>query len=257
MITLILTLALSILPQSAPAPMSANAVKLSPKPLAEFELSKLRGVIRRLAWNAEGTQLYLQTTELKSDALVKEAFNYVIDATTGTLKKVDTEPAWAAEYYTWKSWKSAPGDDAFLIELASEQRRSTATGVPMGGNAARGGGVDATSGISADEVVAAAQQQQSGTANIMRLKGQVIGEWMNQPIVPGQSFGWGPTGTNLIAYAEPNNRQLMVMDKSGAKQKISDTKGVYVPAFSLDGQKLAWVEVRGKKAILVVSDIAR
>lgn len=256
MTTLLLTLALAFLPQLAAGPLTANTVKLSPKPVAEFELNKLRGVIRRLAWNADGTQVYLQTAELKSDALVKEAFNYVITVATGELKKVDLEPAWAAEYYTWKSWKSAPGDDAFVIELASEQRRNAATALPMGGDAARGGGVDPTQGASAESVMAAAQQSQSGTFNIMRLKGQVIGEWMNQPIVPGQSFGWGPKGSNVIAYAEPNNRQLMVMDKSGAKQKVSDTKGVYVPAFSLDGQKLAWMEVRGKKATLVIADVS-
>lgn len=257
MTTLILALALSILPQSAPAPIAASAVKLAPKPVAEFELSKLRGVIRRLAWNADGTQLYLQTAELKSDALVKEAFNYVITVATGELKKVDGEPTWASEYYAWKSWKSAPGDDAFTIDVASEQRRNAATALPMGGDAARGGGVDPTSGASAESVMAIAQQSQSGTYNIMRLKGQIIGEWANQPIVPGQTFGWGPKGSNLIAYAEVNNRALMVMDKSGAKQKIADTKGVYVPAFSMDAQKLAWFEVRGKKAVLVVSDVSK
>ena len=257
MTTLILALALSILPQSAPAPVSASAVRLAPKPVAEFELSKLRGVIRRLAWNADGTQLYLQTAELKSDALVKEAFNYIITVATGELKKVDTEPAWASEYYAWKSWKSAPGDDGFMIEVASEQRRNAATALPMGGDAARGGGVDPTSGASAESVMAIAQHSQSGTYNIMRLKGQVIGEWANQPIVPGQTFGWGPKGSNLIAYAEVNNRALMVMDKSGAKQKIADTKGVCVPAFSMDAQKLAWLEVRGKKAVLVVSDVSK
>jgi len=261
MTTLLLALALSILPQSAAGPISANAVKLTPKPIAEFELSKLRGVIRRLAWNADNTQLYLQTTELKLDALVKEAFNYVIDAATGAMKKVDAEPAWATDYYAWKSWKSAPGDDKFMIEVASEQRKASATSIPMAGDYARGGtGADvsgAAGSASMESVAAAAQQLQSGTANIMRLKGQVIGEWMNQPIVPGQTFGWGPKGTNLIAYAEPNNRQLVVMDKSGAKQKISDTKGVWVPSFSDDAQKLAWIEVRGKKAILIVSDVVR
>jgi len=259
MTTLILALALSILPQSAPAPISANAVKLAPKQVAEFDMNKLRGVIRRLAWNADGTQLYLQTAELKSDALMKEAFNYVITVATGDMKKVDNEPAWATEYYAWKSWKSAPGDDAFAIELATEQRKASATAIPMGGDYARGGTGSDVSGAagsaSMESVAAAAQQMQTGTANIMRLKGQVIGEWMNQPIVPGQSFGWGPKGTNLIAYAEPNNRQLIVMDKSGAKQKISDTKGVYVPAFSVDAQKLAWMEVRGKKAVLIISDV--
>ena len=261
MTTLILALALSLLPQSAPPLISATAVKLAPKQIAEFDVSKLRGVIRRLAWSADGMQLYLQTAELGSDALPKATFHFLIDAPTGSLKKVDAEPAWAADYNTWKSWKSAPGDDAFLIELATEQRKATATATPMGGDYARGGtGADVSGSAgsaSMDAVAAAAAQMQSGTANIMRLKGQVIGEWMNQPIVPGQTFGWGPKGTNVIAYAEPNNRQLMLMDKSGAKQKIADTKGVYVPAFSLDARQLAWFEVRGKKAILLISNIAR
>ncbi len=255
MTALCLALALSILPQSASTPVAATAIKLAPKPVAEFELSKLQGVIRRLAWNTDGTQLYLQTAELRSDALVKATHHYLIDAGTGALKSVDAEPAWAADYYAWKSWKSAPGDNEFLIELSTEQRRSAATSLPMAGDMARGGTVDPTGGTSAESVMAAAQQSQSGTFNVMRLKGQVIGEWMNQPIVPGQSFGWGPAGSELIAYAEPNDRQLMVMDKSGAKQKISDTRGVYAPSFSVDAHKLAWIEVRGKKATLVVSDV--
>lgn len=259
MTALLFTLALTIFPQSTPAPISATAVRLSPKTVAEFEMNKLRGVIRRLAWNGDSTQLYLQTAELKSDALPKEFFHYLLNPSTGALKNVDAEPAWAADYYAWKSWKSAPGDDAFLIELATEQRKATATSVPMGGDYARGGSSADVSGgagmMSADVAMAAAQQMQSGTANIMRLKGQVVGEWMNQPIVPGQSFGWGPKGSGVIAYAETSNRQLMILDKSGAKQKISDTKGVYAPAFSLDGKKLAWLEVRGKKATLVTSDV--
>lgn len=258
---LALALTLSLLPQASVAPMAANAIKLAPKPVAEFEMSKLRGVIRRLAWNADNTQVYLQTAELKTDALPKENFHYVINVATGALTKVDAEPAWAAEYYAWKSWKSAPGDDAFLIELATEQRKSVATAIPMGGDYARGGtGADvsgAAGSASADSVAAAAQQSQVGTANLMRLKGQVIGEWMNQPIVPGQSFGWGPKGTGVIAYAEANNRALTIMDKTGARKKINDTRGVYVPAFSADAKKLAWIEIRGKKATLVVSDIAQ
>ena len=71
-----------------------------------------------------------------------------------------------------------------------------------------------------------------------------------------QSYGWGPQGSNVIAYAEPDNRQLMVMDKSGAKQKISDTRGVYSPAFSNDGKRLAWLELRNKKVTLLVADIS-
>jgi hypothetical protein len=219
-------------------------------------MEKLRGVIRVLSWKEDGTLLYLQTAELKDDALPKETFHYVINPANGELKKVAEEPAWAVTYRTTMKWKGAPGDDAFVIALETEKRQASATSIPMGGDYARGGIDPAGSmGTSAESVSAAAQQLQSGTASVMRLKGQVVGEWLNQPIVPGQTYGWGPQGSNLIAYAEPNNRQLMVMDKSGAKQKISDTKGVYSPSFSTDARTLAWIELRGKKAILVVSDI--
>jgi hypothetical protein len=260
MTTLLLALTLMLAPQAAP--LAAQSVKLTPKAVAEFEMSRLKGVIRRVAWNADNTQLYLQTAELNSDAQPKAVHHYLVDPSSGALKNADAEPKWAADYWEWKSWKAAPGSEdekgeKFAIELAEEQRKSVATSIPMGGDYVRGGtGVDPNSGASASSVMAAAQQSQVGTARMMKLKGQTVGEWINQPIVPGQSFGWGPKGTNVIAYAEPNNRALMIMDKTGAKQKIDDTKGVYSPSFSNDSKKLAWLEVRGKKAVLVIADIA-
>jgi hypothetical protein len=265
MTTLLLAFSLLLAPQTA-APIPAQSVKLSPKPVAEFEMAKLKGVIRRIAWNADNTQLYLQTAVLGADALPKTVFHYLVDPSTGALKDTAAEPAWAATYWEWKSWKAAPGSEdekgeKFMIELLpEEQRKNVATSIPMGGDYARGGIGSDTSGAagsaSAESVMAAAQQSQVGTVRAMKLKGQIVGEWINQPIVPGQSFGWGPKGTNLIAYAEPNNRALMIMDKSGAKQKVDDTKGVFSPSFSNDSKKLAWLEVRGKKAVLVVADIS-
>jgi hypothetical protein len=258
MTTLFLALSLLLAPQAAP--LSAQSVKITPKPVAEFEMSKLKGVIRRIAWNADNSQLYVQTAELNSDAQPKALHHYLVDPATGALKNADAEPAWAASYWEWKSWKAAPDDEKFAIELSEEQRKKAATAIPMGGDYARGGsGADvsgAAGATSADSVMAAAQQSQIGTARLMKLKGQTVGEWINQPIVPGQSFGWGPKGTGVIAYAEPNNRALMIMDKTGAKQKIDDTRGVYSPSFSNDSTKLAWLEVRGKKAVLVVADIS-
>mgnify|MGYP006267656403 CR=1 FL=1 len=249
--------ALLLVGQTPVAPISAKDVKVTPKPVAEFEMSKLRGVIRRLSWNADATLLYLQTAELRNDALPKELFHYTLDPKSGDLKKLDAEPAWSVDYSQWKLGQSAPGEPTLKIEVASETRRNAATSLPMAGEMARGGGVDPTGGASAESVMAAAQQSQSGTANLMRLKGQIVGEWLNQPIVPGQSFGWGPLGTAAIAYAEPNNRQLVIMDKSGERKKISDTKGVYAPAFTADATKLAWIEVRGKKATLVIGDVSK
>jgi hypothetical protein len=257
---LALSLVLSLAAPQSPA-LSAASITLTPKKIAEFDLSQLKGEIRILTFSPDGADLYLETAELKSDALPKETYHYILKAATGELKKVDAEPAWSASYRESMKFKSAPGDDAFLIALETEQRKATATSTPMGGDYARGGtGADTggvAGGVSADTVAAAANQSQTGTAHVMRLKGQIVGEWLNRPIVPGQSYGWGPQGSNVIAYAEPNNRQLMIMDKSGAKQKISDTKGVYSPAFSADGKRLAWLELRGKKVTFLVADVAQ
>lgn len=259
MTTLLLAFSLFLAPQSAP--ISAQSVTITPKPVAEFDMSRLKGEIRRVAWNADNTQLYIQTAELNKDAQPKALHHYLADPANGALKDTDAEPAWAATYWEWKSWKAAPDDEHFMIEVSEEQRKSAATAIPMGGDYARGGtgGGDvagSAGSASASSVMAAAQQSQTGTARMLKLKGQTVGEWLNLPIVPGQTFGWGPKGTGVIAYAEPNNRALMVMDKTGAKKKIDDTRGVYSPSFSNDAKRLAWLEVRGKKAVLVVAEVS-
>ena len=54
MTTLLVALSL-LIPQAAP--MSAASMKVTPKRVAEFDMSRLRGEIRVLAWNADGTEL--------------------------------------------------------------------------------------------------------------------------------------------------------------------------------------------------------
>lgn len=260
MTTMLLSLTLAALtlagqtPAHAVGPIDAGKVNVTPKVVTELNMGTLKGVIRLLVWNPEGTKVYLQTADLQKNALVKTAYHHVIDASTGAVETVGATPAWAQDALAWKTGKTAPSDATFAIELVVEQRRNAATSLPMGGDYARGG-TDVGMGASSDSVMAVAQQSQTGTAQVLKLKGQVIGEFMNQPFVPGQTYGWGPAGSNAIVYAELNKRQVVVMDKSGARKKIADTQGAITPSFSADGTKLAWIEVRGKKVTLVTGDI--
>jgi hypothetical protein len=106
--------------------------------------------------------------------------------------------------------------------------------------------------------MAAANASQLSDVYTMRLKGQIIGEWINHPTVPGQTYGWGPKGTGLIAYAEQKSGRLVLMNLSGARQPVEGTREVIVPAFSNDGSRLAYLEGRGRnKFALVVATLQR
>lgn len=91
----------------------------------------------------------------------------------------------------------------------------------------------------------------------LRLKGEIIGQFVNSPAVPGLTFGWGPAGTGLIAFANRDGR-LMIMDDQGRKQQVASTKAVLLPAWTDDGNRLAYLEKSGrKKFVLKVIDVTR
>ena len=253
-------LALALLAQAAPQTMPpAEQIKLTPAPEIDISLSKLKGtLIRQLAWSPDATELYLMTYEPNRDASIKEAFHFLIPLATGVAKRVDVQPPWAVEYWKWKSDRTAPGDPSLSIEVLQEKRRQNAVAIPMGGEMARGGTADpGAAGLSQEAALDAARAMRNDDVYSLKLKGEVVGEWINHPIVPGQTFGWGPTNTGLIAFAERSSGRLVLMDKQG-KQRVSDTKNVSVPAWTTDGTRLAYLEGRGRgRFALVVAAVAK
>jgi len=240
--------------QAAPA----TQIKIAPSEVAQFDLGKMDGkLVRQLAWSDDLSQLYLQTFTEDKRALPKDVYHYVIPASGGQFKKVSAEPDWAIAYWSWKSGQTAPDDAAFKIEISTDKRVSNATAMPMGGDFARGGGDTGGGGTSVGAVTAAAQGATNDTVYTMTLKKEVVGEFVNHAIIPGLTFGWGPKGTHLIAYADQQGH-LVVMDSTGAKQKIEDTKSVVLPAFTADATKLAYLEGRGhNKYALVVATVTK
>jgi hypothetical protein len=236
----------------------ANLQVSEPAIIAELDMDKLKGQPFRLAWSPDGSQLYVQTLEGSfADANAGKPtarLRHYLFASTGGASKKDLQgpPDWFAAYWTAKYGQHAPGAPALSIDVKSEQRRQTTTSAPMGGDMARGGGdagagTSAGGGTSAGDVAAAAVNSQTQTVNVMLYKGQRIGEFVNSVIVPGFTYGWGPSGTNVMAFAAPKGGKVVILDDQGKMLEVDGTKDAILPAWSPNGTRLVWLEKDGKK----------
>jgi len=240
------------------APVQDKGLPQVSAPAAVAHLDKLKGEPVQLAWSVDGTQLFVQTAERDNRGMIKNPRYYVLPSNgQGKPSSVDAPPQWATEYWTWKSHKSAPGLGSFEIAISDEQKTATATAAPMGGALARGGGTDPSAGTTMDDATSRAQQMQVNHVITLRLKGETVGEFVNQQFLPGYTFGWAPGGDlkAVIAYANDAGR-LALMNASGKKQEVEGTKNVILPAWSQDGTKIAFLQKNGKnKYDLCVADV--
>ncbi len=240
----------------AQSPMRAGALKLTPpSKVAELDIDKLKGQPSRLVWSGDGTQLYVQTMEGQFGQAGQKVRHYAITIADGTRQDLQAEPDWAPAYWASKSSQVSPDGPPLTIEIKTETRTERAGAAPMGGDLARGGTVGESSGSSGgagvEDVTSAAYGQQPVPVHTMLVNGTVVGQFVNSVIVPGLTFGWGPKGSKVMAFAEPNNGRIVVMDAHGERREVSGSKGSLLPAWSADGKRLAWLEKDGKKKFRV------
>lgn len=249
---------------TAQGPLRVADLKVSePTRIVELDMDRLKGQPFRLAWSPDGSQFYVQTLEGtftdaaagRSNAKVR---HYLFNAAPGSSKKdVQGPPDWFAEYWNGKNGQTAPGAPALAIDWKKEQRKQTTTSAPMGGELAKGG-VGGTTGSSAGDVGAAAYNMQAVPVITLSYKGEAIGEFVNTVMVPGLTYGWGPKGTNVLAFAAVNSGKVVIVDEQGGKLAIDGSKEAVLPAWSQDGTKLAWLQKDGRKKFqLYVATVSR
>lgn len=236
---------------TAQSPMRAGALKVSePVKVTELDMDKLKGQPSRLAWSEDGTQLYVQTMEGNFGQPGQKHRHYLFNVAEGSRKDAQVEPEWAAAYWTAKSGQASPDGPPLKIELKQETRTEQTVSTPMGGALARGG-TGGDTGTGAGEAIAAADNRQRVMVNAMVLRGTTVGEFVNSVIVPGLTFGWGPKGTKVIAYADPKNGRVVVLDEKGDKREVAGTKDAILPAWSEDAKQIAWLQKDGKKKYIL------
>jgi hypothetical protein len=247
-VTLILVSAFSAA-AAAQAPLPVGKLEFSrPADLATLDMGQLKGEPARLAWSPDGSQFYLQSLEAfgRPDAA---AFHYLFDVATGSRTSLAAEPEWAATYWVAKSNQVSPDIPGHKIALESEQKIERTTSVPRGGDLARGGSSTAM-GTSAEDAAMAANNRQAIMIHRMKLQGETVGEFETF-IVPGLTFGWGPEGTQVIAFAARGNGRVTVMDGTGRKQEVGGSKDALLPAWSPDASRLAWLQKDGRRKFVL------
>ena len=248
----LLTLAWAFVSQTLGLAMPMNVSTLTvgaPIDIADLDLGKLKGNLRQIGWSGDGTQVYVQTAD--GTPPNQTLRHYVVATSGGALMPVDAEPPWAQQYWAHKSDRNAPGAPALEIDV--QQKRET---TKIGTGSGRPGTATTSMPDSMENAAMASEGQRENVVRFVLL-GETISEFAGVPPVPGLMFSWGPRGTGAIAYTDAAGR-LMLMDQERHKRTIAGVKDAILPAWSMDGERMAYaVKSCRKKYKLVWCTITR
>lgn len=254
---MLLSLVVAALAAQAPAPPpgqvapldASKAVVSAPVTIRSLSGGDIKGFPTRLSWSPDGRQLHMRVVQRDIWANEK-TWHYIVDTATGKITGIDAEPPWSSAYWFAKSAFECPGVPGFRLDIETRVERVTPTNSGAGGAIAQNQADPYAPGFEMGPqglaIIQNVQQAQDVTTTTMRLKGQLVSEFVNTQIMGGLFYGWAPEGLNAIAYAT-TKRGLVVMDQQGHRFEVRKTKGVMLPAWSPDGRHLAWLEQQSRR----------
>jgi hypothetical protein len=227
------------------------ALLTAPVLWAEIDTDALKGRPAKLAWSDDRSELYLEVVEGDSRGTLK--FRHYLVRKAAPPKAVESRPNWVEAYWKWKSARSFFGDPRLTIQIDTQRRILD----NLNGTAANKAVylTDSPNGVSGQALMMAEQTGGTQVVSLLRLHGQVIGEFDDEMIVPGYTFGWSPEDLRLIAYRSTSGR-LAIMNDDGRTETCAATRDVLLPAWSDDGAAIAYLErLNRKKLALRVVEI--
>lgn len=242
-------------PQPVPVPVPVPDVRKltvsAPKILSEIDTTKVQGNPVGLAWNADGT-IYLRVTQGKD----KTRHYQIATVPALSVGQSDQIPAWAATYWSWKSATTAPDDPSLKIDVEQRRERTKSVNTSSGGSLAGMSSAVLTSssgGEGMSETVAAAAANSAVMSDIvtMRFKGQVVAEWINELPQPGMRFGWAPAPMGVLACIDAESR-LALLDRDGHKVLVPGASHALLPAWSLDGTRIVYLQKKSQTLYLLM-----
>jgi hypothetical protein len=224
------------------APFDVSAMTISaPQTICDLDLNTLKGDVRRMSWSPDSRYIYVQTVENRTTA-----HDYIVSLEDRDVSVALGEPEWASAYWARKSDLSAPGLTSLKMEITESNRRTRPT--PFAGGFSNGGAYtpDPKNPVDAYEAEVT-----------LRLLGVEIGNWINGAPMAGETFGWGPIGSAALVFVDRPGR-LILIDQEKRQQVVAGVKAAWMPAWSANGARVAFLQKSGRKKYRLMSvDIAR
>jgi hypothetical protein len=223
---------------SAPVDVSSLAVS-TPALVCELDLNLLKGDLKRLSWSPNNASVHVQTLEGTD-----KPHDYIVTIVDGVVSIAFGEPEWAADYWMKKADFAAPGIPSLRLEVTTKNRRTK----PM----PFAGGLNGAYTPDPKDPVDAYEYEVT-----LWMVGREIGNWINGAPEAGETFGWGPAGSAALVFVDRSGR-LAFLDRAKHQQTVPGVKGAYLPAWSADGTRLAFLQKTGKKKFrLMTASVGR
>lgn len=265
----LLVLAVPSLAVAQQKPLDATRIAMSsPRLLASFSADDLHGYPVRMAWSPDGRDIYLRIVQRDRWGNEKD-WHYVLAIGTSAggaappaaFTPVQREPDWSGIYWGWKSGLNCPGAGAWKIDVETRVERKSATNSGAGGGLAQNSGdpyfAGASLGPQGQAILMGAMVSQQVTTTTLKVKGVLLSEFVNTPVMAGLMYSWAPEGVTAIVY-RGGKGVLTIMDRAGRRYELTGTKGVVLPMWSADGQRVAWLSQKGHgKYELLTADLTR
>jgi len=230
-------------------PLDISTLKIgNPTTVAEIDLGKIKGELRRLSWSPDGSLFAIRTVD--GDKPDDRVHFYVVSLAGGAVAAVDREPEWAGEYWSFKADRFAPGRPEVMITVEQKlENVKVGTGAgaaadresnPLGGNNLNSPG----------NLERAASSQKQNVVSLM-LYGEAISRFVNTRPLPGLDFSWGPEDTGAVAFVDPDGR-LFLLDGEKHKRAVAGAKAATLPAWTTDGTKIAYLQRASRKKYTLV-----
>jgi hypothetical protein len=219
----------------------------TPTVVGELDLGKLKGELRQIGWSSDGSEVYIETAEGKPPS--EKLHSYALQIAGGAPAPLKQKPEWATSYWAFKSDRFAPGIGSLMIDvqqtIENMKYGTGSAGAIDQGDRANGGMT--TSGANAERAAL------SDKNHVVRLKllDETVSEFVNEAPVPGLMFSWGPVRSGAIAFTDRDGR-LFLFDQAKHKQAVAGAKDALLPAWTMDGSRLAWVQRSGRRKFTLV-----